>query len=106
MGTCYSNNKKWPTTTKFYCCPCTPNSDIVPDLMGPEQFYEHYQELTPTKEKQKQQLEQLNIRLYQYCLIPSNFEYCNECDLIYNPLPHMIYIISEEKEPISSCTLE
>ncbi|KAG9291759.1 hypothetical protein G9A89_012044 [Geosiphon pyriformis] len=35
-----------------------------------------------------------------------DFEYCNNCDLIYNPLPCMIYLIPEEKEPISSCALE
>ncbi|KAG9306532.1 hypothetical protein G9A89_004729 [Geosiphon pyriformis] len=34
------------------------------------------------------------------------FDYCNECDLIYNPLPHMIYTIPEEEEPISSCASE
>ncbi|KAG9287823.1 hypothetical protein G9A89_017418 [Geosiphon pyriformis] len=33
-------------------------------------------------------------------------QYCDECDLIYNPPPHMIYTILEEKEPISSCTSE
>ncbi|KAG9305969.1 hypothetical protein G9A89_016622 [Geosiphon pyriformis] len=32
--------------------------------------------------------------------------YCNECDLIYNPIPCRIYTIPEEKKPISSCTLE
>ncbi|KAG9291364.1 hypothetical protein G9A89_003468 [Geosiphon pyriformis] len=30
----------------------------------------------------------------------------NHCDLIYNPLPCMIYIILEEEKPISSCALE
>ncbi|KAG9300759.1 hypothetical protein G9A89_023557 [Geosiphon pyriformis] len=32
--------------------------------------------------------------------------YCDECNLIYNPPPRMIYLISEEKEPISSCASE
>ncbi|KAG9295182.1 hypothetical protein G9A89_006163 [Geosiphon pyriformis] len=32
------------------------------------------------------------------------FNYCNECNLIYNPSPCMIYTIPKEKEPISSCT--
>ncbi|KAG9304328.1 hypothetical protein G9A89_019890 [Geosiphon pyriformis] len=32
--------------------------------------------------------------------------YCNECDLIYNPPPHMIYMIPEEKELINSCASE
>ncbi|KAG9297566.1 hypothetical protein G9A89_007641 [Geosiphon pyriformis] len=34
------------------------------------------------------------------------FDIFNDCDLIYNPLPHIIYTISEEKKPISSCALE
>ncbi|KAG9291612.1 hypothetical protein G9A89_022031 [Geosiphon pyriformis] len=37
---------------------------------------------------------------------PFNFEYCDNCDLIYNLLPHIIYTILEEEEPISSCALE
>ncbi|KAG9293739.1 hypothetical protein G9A89_019076 [Geosiphon pyriformis] len=32
--------------------------------------------------------------------------YCEECDLIYNPLPCMIYMIPEEEKPISSCASE
>ncbi|KAG9296694.1 hypothetical protein G9A89_001326 [Geosiphon pyriformis] len=32
--------------------------------------------------------------------------YCNECDLIYNPPPCMIYMILKEKEPINSCASE
>ncbi|KAG9302980.1 hypothetical protein G9A89_022640 [Geosiphon pyriformis] len=32
--------------------------------------------------------------------------YCDECDLIYNSPPRIIYSISEEEEPISSCTSE
>ncbi|KAG9298930.1 hypothetical protein G9A89_015952 [Geosiphon pyriformis] len=32
--------------------------------------------------------------------------YCDECDLIYNPPPRMIYSIPEEEEPISSYTSE
>ncbi|KAG9289114.1 hypothetical protein G9A89_022423 [Geosiphon pyriformis] len=35
-----------------------------------------------------------------------DFEYDNDCDLIYNPPPHMIYTISKEEEPISSCASE
>ncbi|KAG9303836.1 hypothetical protein G9A89_018733 [Geosiphon pyriformis] len=41
-----------------------------------------------------------------YCLISCNFQYCNECDFIYNSLIYIIYMIPEEKKPISSCTLE
>ncbi|KAG9299627.1 hypothetical protein G9A89_020798 [Geosiphon pyriformis] len=71
-----------------------------------EEFHEHYQNLALTKEEQEQWLAQLNTKLCRHCLIPSDFEYCDNCDLIYNLPPHMIYSISEEKKPISSCALE
>ncbi|KAG9287509.1 hypothetical protein G9A89_023881 [Geosiphon pyriformis] len=84
-----------------------PNLDAFLDLKtGPEKFHEHYQNLAPTREEQEQYLAQINTRLCDYCLIPYDFQYCNKCDFIYNSLPHMIYTISEEKEPISSCTSE
>ncbi|KAG9301111.1 hypothetical protein G9A89_012494 [Geosiphon pyriformis] len=73
---------------------------------GSEKFYEHYQNLAPTREEQEQCLKQLNTRLCQHCLIPYNFQYCNECDLIYNLSICMIYTIPEEEEPISSCVSE
>ncbi|KAG9304146.1 hypothetical protein G9A89_019708 [Geosiphon pyriformis] len=70
---------------------------------GPEKFYEHYQNLAPTRGKQEQHLVQINTRLCDHCLIPCDFQYCNECDFIYNPPLCMIYTIPKE-EPISSCT--
>ncbi|KAG9303507.1 hypothetical protein G9A89_018403 [Geosiphon pyriformis] len=76
------------------------------NLLDPEQFHEHYQELALTREEQEQRLEQLNARLCQHCLIFCNFQYCDECNLIYNPLPCMIYLIPEEEKPISSCASE
>ncbi|KAG9286639.1 hypothetical protein G9A89_007766 [Geosiphon pyriformis] len=65
------------------------NAEPIINLLDLEQFYEHYQELAPTREEQKQWLEQLN--------------YCDKCDLIYNPPPRTIYTISKEEETISSC---
>ncbi|KAG9303796.1 hypothetical protein G9A89_018693 [Geosiphon pyriformis] len=56
-----------------------------------------------TTKKQKQCLEEINTQLYDHCLIPCDFQYCNEYDLIYNLPPCMIYTIPEEEEPISSC---
>ncbi|KAG9288851.1 hypothetical protein G9A89_012180 [Geosiphon pyriformis] len=82
------------------------NPEPVINFLNPEQFYKHYQELASTRKEQEQWLEQLNTRLCCYCLIPSDFEYCNECNLIYNPLPCMIYTIPKEEEPISSCILK
>ncbi|KAG9292864.1 hypothetical protein G9A89_016226 [Geosiphon pyriformis] len=65
-----------------------------------EEFHKHYQE------KQEKHLAQLNTRLCDHCLIPCDFQYCNECDFIYNLPPHMIYTIPKEEEPISSCASE
>ncbi|KAG9289040.1 hypothetical protein G9A89_015589 [Geosiphon pyriformis] len=76
------------------------------NLLDSEQFYEYYQELAPTREEQEQWLEQLNARLCQHCLILCDFQYCDECNLIYNTPPRMIYTISEEEEPINSCASE
>ncbi|KAG9285970.1 hypothetical protein G9A89_022646 [Geosiphon pyriformis] len=73
---------------------------------NPEEFYKHYQWLAPTREEQEQWLEEINTRLCDHCLIPCNFQYCNECDLIYNLPPHIIYTIPEKEEPISSCASE
>ncbi|KAG9302401.1 hypothetical protein G9A89_011451 [Geosiphon pyriformis] len=73
---------------------------------NPEEFYKYYQQLTLTKEEQKQHLEQLNTQLCQHCLISCDFQYCNECDLIYNPPTHMIYMILEEGKPINNCASE
>ncbi|KAG9287931.1 hypothetical protein G9A89_017526 [Geosiphon pyriformis] len=80
--------------------------ELVINLLDPEQFHKHYQELTSTREEQKQCLEEINTQLCDHCLIPCNFQYCNECDLIYNLPPHIIYMIPEEEEPINSYTLE
>ncbi|KAG9297191.1 hypothetical protein G9A89_019472 [Geosiphon pyriformis] len=82
------------------------DEEPVINFLEPEEFYEHYQNLAPTREEQKQWLAQLNTKLCCHCLIPSDFEYCDDCDLIYNPLPCMIYTIPEEEEPISSCASE
>ncbi|KAG9296693.1 hypothetical protein G9A89_001325 [Geosiphon pyriformis] len=49
------------------------NPEPVINLLDPEQFYKHYQELAPTREKQKQQLEEINTRLCDYCLILYDF---------------------------------
>ncbi|KAG9306511.1 hypothetical protein G9A89_000974 [Geosiphon pyriformis] len=82
------------------------DAEPVINFLEPEEFHEHYQNLAPTRKEQKQLLVQLNTRLCCYCLIPSDFEYCDNCNLIYNPPPCMIYMISEEEKPISSCASE
>ncbi|KAG9288885.1 hypothetical protein G9A89_019507 [Geosiphon pyriformis] len=79
------------------------NPEPVINFLDLEQFHEHYQELAPTREEQKQCLEEINTRLCDHCLIPCDFQYCDECDFIYNLLLRMIYTIPEEEEPINSC---
>ncbi|KAG9285163.1 hypothetical protein G9A89_004378 [Geosiphon pyriformis] len=73
---------------------------------GPEKFHDYYQNLALIQKEQEQYLEKINTQLCDHCLIPCDFQYCNKCDFIYNPTPYRIYIILEEKEPISSCTSE
>ncbi|KAG9299513.1 hypothetical protein G9A89_020684 [Geosiphon pyriformis] len=60
--------------------------------------------LAPTREKQEQRLEEINTQLCDHCLIPYDFQFCNDCDLIYNLPPCMIYTIPKEKKPINNCT--
>ncbi|KAG9307513.1 hypothetical protein G9A89_017343 [Geosiphon pyriformis] len=57
------------------------NSEIILELMDPEQFY----------------------KLCDYCLIPYDFQYCNEYNLIYNSPLCIIYMIPEKNKSISSC---
>ncbi|KAG9302372.1 hypothetical protein G9A89_011422 [Geosiphon pyriformis] len=81
--------------------------DALPNIeTDPEKFHEHYQNLAPTQKEQEQCLEEINTRLYDHCLIPYDFQYCNKCDFIYNLTPYRIYTILKEEEPISSCTSE
>ncbi|KAG9288496.1 hypothetical protein G9A89_015702 [Geosiphon pyriformis] len=82
------------------------DAEPVINSLEPEEFHKHYQNLAPTREEQEQWLAQLNTRLCCHCLILSDFEYCDNCDLIYNPPPCMIYSIPKEEEPISSCASE
>ncbi|KAG9303552.1 hypothetical protein G9A89_018448 [Geosiphon pyriformis] len=56
-------------------------------------------ELAPTRKEQEQWLEKINARL-------CDFQYCNKCDLNYNPPICIIYMIPEKEESINSCTLE
>ncbi|KAG9286044.1 hypothetical protein G9A89_022721 [Geosiphon pyriformis] len=74
------------------------NLDAFIDLENsPKEFHKYYQNLTPTREEQKQCLEEINTQLCDHCLIPCDFQFCDDCNLIYNPPPHMIYTIPEKK---------
>ncbi|KAG9284833.1 hypothetical protein G9A89_003756 [Geosiphon pyriformis] len=70
------------------------NTEPAINSLEPKEFHEHYQNLAPTREE------------LCHCLISNNFEYCDDCDLLYNSPPRMIYLISKEEEQISSCTSE
>ncbi|KAG9306588.1 hypothetical protein G9A89_004785 [Geosiphon pyriformis] len=84
-----------------------PNPNAFLDIKtGPEEFHKHYQNLTPTREEQEQWLKEMNTRLCNYCLIPCDFQYCNESDVIYNSPICMIYIIPEKNQPINNCASE
>ncbi|KAG9305085.1 hypothetical protein G9A89_007725 [Geosiphon pyriformis] len=48
----------------------------------------------------------LNTQLCDHYLIPYDFQYCDDCDLTYNPPPCIIYTIPEEEKPINNCVLE
>ncbi|KAG9297300.1 hypothetical protein G9A89_001989 [Geosiphon pyriformis] len=51
-----------------------PNPDAFLDLKtGLEEFHDHYQNLAPTREKQKQHLAQINTQLCDHCLILCDF---------------------------------
>ncbi|KAG9290888.1 hypothetical protein G9A89_011038 [Geosiphon pyriformis] len=62
------------------------DAELIINLLDPEQFHEHYQELALTRKEQEQRIAM--------------------SDFIYNLPPRMIYTIPEEKEPISSCASE
>ncbi|KAG9304646.1 hypothetical protein G9A89_020210 [Geosiphon pyriformis] len=134
ISVCCDKNEKYPMAIKFYCHPSSakvegttfsklleiknnllslsefeyiPTFDVFGNVENnPKKFHKHYQHLALTREKQEQCLEEINTQLCDYCLIPCNFQYCNECDLIYNLLSHIIYTIPEKEKLISSCILE
>ncbi|KAG9284365.1 hypothetical protein G9A89_023622 [Geosiphon pyriformis] len=56
-------------------------------------------ELVPTHKEQEQRLADLNTKLCNYCLIPCHFQYCNECDFMFNPPPRILFPITELPEP-------
>ncbi|KAG9304192.1 hypothetical protein G9A89_019754 [Geosiphon pyriformis] len=104
-----ANTKAEGTTTKEirkikdnswmlkYTRPDYPEDDFFTD--DPDTFQNQYQELALTCEKQEQRLADLNTKLCNYCLIPCHFQYCDECDLMFNPLPRILFPITELPEP-------
>ncbi|KAG9306329.1 hypothetical protein G9A89_018212 [Geosiphon pyriformis] len=58
-----------------------------------------WQELAPTREEQEQRLADLNTKLCDHCLIPCHFQYWDECDLMFNPPPRILFLITELPKP-------
>ncbi|KAG9305981.1 hypothetical protein G9A89_009305 [Geosiphon pyriformis] len=48
---------------------------------------------------QEQQLVNLNTKLCNYYLISCYFQYCNKCDLMFNPSSRILYLITKLSEP-------
>ncbi|KAG9301147.1 hypothetical protein G9A89_012530 [Geosiphon pyriformis] len=84
----------------------TPGNEHYNDWKDIHMTNMNFEEWRVQRQKVQQPLEEINTRLCDHCLISCDFQYCNECDLIYNPSLCMIYIIPEEEEPISSCASE
>ncbi|KAG9290498.1 hypothetical protein G9A89_002473 [Geosiphon pyriformis] len=83
--------------TSEYNGPDYPEDDFFTD--DSDTFQNQYQELAPTCKEQKQRLADLNTKLCDHCLIPYHFQYCDECDLMFNPLPKILFPITELPEP-------
>ncbi|KAG9306685.1 hypothetical protein G9A89_004232 [Geosiphon pyriformis] len=80
-----------------YTGPNYPEDNFFTD--DPDTFQNRYQKLAPTREEQKQRLADLNTKLCNHCLIPCHFQYCNECNLMFNPPPRILFPITELPEP-------
>ncbi|KAG9285492.1 hypothetical protein G9A89_021823 [Geosiphon pyriformis] len=127
MSACCDNNKEYQTATKFYCRTCLIKCFGRPKRVekwdntlylacGETLLDEGMWNDIPGRGKMCDELCQYTILISNWVRKGTSikatwrraidFEYYNECDLIYNPPPRIIYIISEEEEPISNCALE
>ncbi|KAG9287990.1 hypothetical protein G9A89_017585 [Geosiphon pyriformis] len=81
--------------------PCLKKYEKLRTTLGhdPDAFQNQYQELAPTCEEQEQRLANLNTKLCNHCLISCHFQYCNECDLMFNPSPRILFPITKLPEP-------
>ncbi|KAG9298162.1 hypothetical protein G9A89_000039 [Geosiphon pyriformis] len=73
-----------------------PMDDFFTD--DPDAFQNQYQELALIQEEQKQWLADLNTKLCDYCLISYHFQYCDECDLMFNSSPRILHPITKLPE--------
>ncbi|KAG9296212.1 hypothetical protein G9A89_014804 [Geosiphon pyriformis] len=77
-----------------------PKYIMIFDVFGnieddPEYFHKHYQNLALTKKEQKQRLANLNMKLCNHCLIPCHFQYCDKCNIMFNPPSKKLYPITK-----------
>ncbi|KAG9294254.1 hypothetical protein G9A89_021613 [Geosiphon pyriformis] len=79
-----------------YTGPNYPENDFFTD--DSNAFQNRYQELAPTCEEQEQRLADLNTKLCDYCLILCHFQYCDECDLMFNPPSRILFPITKLPE--------
>ncbi|KAG9303591.1 hypothetical protein G9A89_018487 [Geosiphon pyriformis] len=105
MSTCCRKDKEWMTATKYYCCPC-----ILECNRQPPKIRKWDGTLCLT-------CRDTLLDKGMWKDIPGRGGACDEtcqytilindwCDLIYNPLPCIIYTIPEEEKPISNCISE
>ncbi|KAG9298364.1 hypothetical protein G9A89_003181 [Geosiphon pyriformis] len=80
-----------------YTEPDYPKDDFFTD--DPDTFQNQYQKLASTHEEQEQKLADLNTKLCNYCLISCHFQYCDECDCMFNPSPRILFPITKLPEP-------
>ncbi|KAG9307268.1 hypothetical protein G9A89_017096 [Geosiphon pyriformis] len=80
-----------------YTGPDYPKDDFFTD--DPDAFQNRYQELAPTCEEQEQRLADLNTKLCDHCLISYHFQYCDECNLMFNLPPRILFPITKLPEP-------
>ncbi|KAG9302007.1 hypothetical protein G9A89_021051 [Geosiphon pyriformis] len=52
-----------------------------------------------TDDPDEQRLANLNTKLCDHCLIPCHFQYCDECDLMFNLPPRILFPITELSKP-------
>ncbi|KAG9305324.1 hypothetical protein G9A89_007819 [Geosiphon pyriformis] len=79
-----------------YTGPDYPKNNFFTD--DPNTFQNQYQKLAPTRKEQEQRLADLNTKLCNYCLILCHFQYCDGCDLMFNPPPRILFPITELPE--------
>ncbi|KAG9296058.1 hypothetical protein G9A89_011910 [Geosiphon pyriformis] len=122
MGVYIGDNKEWPTDNMpcFTYGKILPDEELWNDVLGREETYDEacqytilindwVQKGTPIEDawkqalnrldKQEQKLADLNTKLCDHCLIPCHFQYCNECNFMFNLPPKILFPITKLPKP-------